>query len=40
MISSGGGGGLPVPQNATEWLALAGAVLILMWIVRRLFDNG
>ena len=41
MISSGGaGGGLPLPQTATEWLALAAAVLFLVWVIRNWLDRG
>ena len=37
---SGGGGGLPIPQNITEWLGLAAAILLILWVVRRWLDQG
>jgi hypothetical protein len=40
MISTGGGGGLPMPQNSTEWLALGLALLLIVWVVRQWLDQG
>ena len=40
MITSGDGGGLPLPQNGLEWLALIAVILLVVWLVRRWLDDG
>ena len=37
---SGGGGSLPMPQTTTEWLGLAAAIVLIVWVVRRWLDRG
>jgi hypothetical protein len=37
---SGGGGGLPMPQTTTEWLGLAAAIVLIVWVVKRWLDRG
>ena len=39
MVSGGGAGGLPMPQNASEWFGLAAAILLIVWVARRWLDR-
>ena len=38
MFFGGEGGGLPLPHSATEWLALAIAIVLIVWLVKRWLD--
>jgi hypothetical protein len=40
MFFGGGGGGLRIPHNRTEWLALAVAIVLVVWLVRKWMDAG
>jgi len=40
MISSGGAGGLPMPNSPAEWLGLVAAIVLVVWVVNRWLDQG
>jgi hypothetical protein len=38
MISSGGGGGFPLPQSGIEWIGVIVAILLIVWVAKRWLD--
>jgi hypothetical protein len=40
MVSSGGAGGLPMPNSPTEWLGLVAAILLIAWVAKKWLDQG